>query len=93
MQKNAPQTNSITIRGLDPKTKRKLRMRAAERGHSMEEEVRRTLDRAAREPESVPNNLAQAIAEIVAPLGGIILDLPPRSPMSEPPRFDWDDDA
>ena len=34
---------SLLIRGLDDKLKRQLRMRAAENGRSMEEEVRRIL--------------------------------------------------
>ncbi len=35
--------SSITVRKLDPALKERLRVRAAERGHSMEAEVRRIL--------------------------------------------------
>jgi hypothetical protein len=42
----------------------------------------------------VPDNVADAIAAIVDPIGGIELDLPPRSRTREPPRFDdWPDDT
>ena len=33
-------------------------------------------------------SLARAIRARFAPLGGVELDLPPREPMREPPRFD-----
>jgi plasmid stability protein len=39
---------SITIHNLDPALKESLRVRAAERGHSMEAEVRRLLETALR---------------------------------------------
>jgi len=42
---------SITIRNLDPSLEERLRICAAEHGHSMEAEVRRILDAALREPE------------------------------------------
>ena len=45
--------SSITIRNLDPKIKERLRVRAAEHGHSMEAEARRILQTALTEP-SVP---------------------------------------
>ena len=41
---------SLTIRNLDPAVKDRLRVRAAERGRSMEEEARVILRRAMREP-------------------------------------------
>jgi plasmid stability protein len=48
--------SSITIRNLDPAIKERLRVRAAENGHSMEAEARRilqtTLKGAARAPAS-----------------------------------------
>ena len=78
---------SITIRNLDDDLKRRLRIRAAEHGHSMEEEAREILRQvvSGRPP---PRDLAAAIRARVAGLGGVELDLPPREPMREPPRFD-----
>lgn len=79
---------SLTIRNLDDALKRRLRVRAAERGHSMEEEVRDIL-RAALNQEAAPaRNLAEAIRARIQPLGGVELELPPREPIREPPRFE-----
>jgi len=78
---------SITIRNLDDDVKTRLRTRAAGNGRSMEEEVRLILREATdREPE--PENLARFIRECFAPFGGVELELPPREPMREPPKFD-----
>ncbi len=52
----------------------------------MEEEARNIL-RDAVEQEAGPHNLADAIRERFAPYGGVDLDIPPREPMREPPRF------
>ncbi len=77
---------SITIRNLDEALKRKLRMRAAHRNHSMEDEARDILRSAlAHEPQI--GNLADTIRKRIEPLGGIELSLPPRGPMPEPPDF------
>ena len=79
---------SITIRNLDADVKQRLRIRAAEHGNSMEEEARRIL-RAALAGQAAPRtNLARAIRERFAPLGGVELRLPERQPMREPPHFD-----
>ena len=78
---------SITVRNLDDEVKTGLRMRAAENGRSMEEEVRIIL-RDAIERDDSPRNLAAAIRARFAPLGGAELELPPREPMREPPKFD-----
>ena len=75
---------SITIRNLDDDIKQRLRVRAAERGRSMEEEVREILRRVMTE-DSPPRDLAVAIRVRVASFGGIDLDLPVREPMREPP--------
>jgi plasmid stability protein len=78
---------SITIRNLDETVKRKLRLRAAQRNRSMEDEARDILRTAlAQEPAQV-GNLADAIRRRVEPLGGVELTLPPRRPMREPPDF------
>jgi plasmid stability protein len=81
-------TESITVRGLVPGTKRKLRLLAAERGHSMEEEIRQILLKAANENRVKRLNLAEEIAAIVDPIGGFELDIPARGAPREPPRFD-----
>ena len=78
---------SITIRNLDDGLKRRLRIRAAEHGRSMEEEAREILRQAMGETPT-PRNLAAAIRRRVAPLGGVELDIPTREPMREPPSFD-----
>ena len=78
---------SITVRNLDEGVKKRLRVRAADNGRSMEEEVRLIL-REAVEPETRGENLAEAIRARFAPLGGVELELPPREPMREPPKFD-----
>lgn len=78
---------SITIRKLDDGVKTRLRLRAAENGRSMEEEARVIL-REAVAPGAVPENLAAAIRARFAPLGGVELELPPREPARNPPKFD-----
>ena len=78
---------SITIRNLEDDLKRRLRIRAAEHGRSMEEEAREILRKEVGEP-APPADIAAAIRARVVPLGGVELDLPPREPMREPPRFE-----
>ena len=78
---------SITIRNLDDEVKTRLRVRAASHGRSMEEEARQILSEAV-EREAAPTNLAAAIRDRFAPLGGVELELPLRQPMPEPPRFE-----
>ena len=77
---------SITIRNLDDDVKTRLRMRAAGHGCSMEQEARLIL-REAVEREVGPTNLTRAIRDRFAPFGGVELEIPPREPMREPPRF------
>ena len=79
---------SITVRKLDEDLKRRLRIRAAENGRSMEQEAREIL-RAALDGEAAPEKgLGTAIHELFKPYGGVELEIPPRDPMREPPRFD-----
>jgi plasmid stability protein len=78
---------SITIRNLDDDVKRRLRIRAAGHGRSMEEEAREILREVVGEARR-SQNLAAAIRARVAPLGGVDLGLPPREPMRDPPAFD-----
>lgn len=80
---------SITIRNLDPAIKERLRVRAAQHGHSMEAEARRILQTAL-VPQAGPptRHLYDRVRARFAPLGGVDLELPPREPAREPPRFD-----
>lgn len=77
---------SITIRNLDERVKRRLRVRAASSGCSMEEEARRIL-RAVLEADAAPADLVASIRARVEPLEGIELTLPPREPVREPSHF------
>ncbi len=77
---------SITIRNLEDDVKQRLRVRAAQHGHSMEEEAREILRRELGEG-APARNLAAAIRARIAPLGGVDLAIPAREPMREPPRF------
>ena len=77
---------SITIRNLDEGVKRRLRVRAAENGRSMEEEARDVLRRAVGEAPP-PKDLGRAIHARFAALGGVDLDLTERGPMRPPPKF------
>ncbi|MCY3969711.1 MAG: plasmid stabilization protein [Acidobacteria bacterium] len=79
---------SITVRNLDEGVKRRLRVRAADNGRSMEEEVRLILRKAVQRDAEPEKGLGTAIHELFKPLGGVELELPPREPMREPPRFD-----
>ena len=79
---------TLTIRNLDAALKERLRVRAAQHGHSMEAELRDILRDTLKEPEQPSTNLYQRIRARFAPLGGVDLDLPPREPTPEPPRFD-----
>lgn len=78
---------SITIRNLEDELKRRLRVRAAEHGRSIEEEVREIVREAVAEA-AAPSNLASAIRARVARLGGVDLVLTTREPMREAPNFE-----
>jgi len=75
---------SITIRRLEETTKRKLRVRAARHGRSMEQEAREILKSALSQPEEQSKDLGKAIRDIFAPLGGVELQIPPRGPIRDP---------
>jgi antitoxin FitA len=70
---------SITICNLDDDLKCRLRVRAAENGRSMEEEVREIL-RHAVSPPSAPQNLGQSIHERFAAIGGVEISPIQREP-------------
>ena len=79
---------SITVRNLDEGLKRRLRIRAAENGRSMEQEVRGILRAALDQEPPTRKDLASAIRARFAPFGGVELELPPREAMRKPPQFD-----
>jgi antitoxin FitA len=69
---------SITVRNLDERLKRKLRVRAAHRNHSMADEVRDILRAALAHEPGPADNLADAMRRRFEPLGGFDLSLPKR---------------
>jgi plasmid stability protein len=78
---------SITIRNLEEATKRKLKVRAAVNGRSMEHEAREILKSALREKPEKPKtgaDLAEAIRRRFAPFGGVELEPLPRTPIRDP---------
>ena len=78
---------SITIRNLDDDVKTRLRVRAAENGRSMEEEVRRILRDVVVDRPSA-RNLTSIIGSHFGPANGVDIELPPREPGREPPSFE-----
>ena len=78
----------VTVHNLDEGLKRRLRIRAAKHGKSVEQEARDIL-RAALDHESPQGtDLASTIRARFAPLGGVDLDLPSREPVRQPPDYD-----
>jgi antitoxin FitA len=84
-------TATLTIRNVDAALKERLRVRAAQHGHSMEAEVRDILKETLNEPEMPAEpHLYERIRARFAPLGGADdIEVPPREPVGELPRFDW----
>jgi plasmid stability protein len=74
---------SITVRNLKETTKRKLKMRAAANGNSMEQEIREILDSAS-EQTGTGADLAESIRRRFAPYGGVELEPLPRTPIRDP---------
>lgn len=81
---------SITIRNLEESTKRKLKVRAARNGHSMEKEVREIIKSALRQQNldwpRTGAELAESIHRRFARLGGLELEPLPKEFMPDP---DW----
>lgn len=69
---------TITIRNLDEQLKHRLKLRAARHGRSMESEAREILQAAINEPDA-PDNLVDALRQRLDELGGVDLELPPRT--------------
>jgi plasmid stability protein len=83
-------TATLTIRNVDAALKERLRVRAAQHGHSMEAELRDILQETLKEPAPPAEpHLYDRIRARFAPLGGADdIELPPRETVGEPPRFD-----
>jgi plasmid stability protein len=83
---------TLTIRNVDETVKRRLQVRAALNGRSMEAEAREALSEfVASSPASVEpeDDLGTAIRKRFAAFGGVELQIPPRRPSSRPiPTFD-----
>lgn len=79
---------SITVRNLDEGLKNRLRIRAAQHGKSMEQEVRDILSAALDDEVPTGKEFIDRIRARFADLGGVELELPPRGPMREPPESD-----
>jgi plasmid stability protein len=77
---------TLTIRRLDPTVKDRLRVRAAQRGHSMEEEARRILSESCAQP-SREENLADIALRLFGDDYGIELELPKRQVGRDPPSL------
>ena len=77
---------AMNIRNLDPKVHRGLKERAARRGISMEEEVRRILTRAVSPSE--PGNLADLFLSTFGARHGIAFEIPDRAEMPRAPNLE-----
>ena len=78
---------SITIRNLDDALKSRLRVRAAHRRRSMEDEVRHILKAALSEEPAEATDLGEAIQRRFRALGGVNLKLAERTPIRKPPKL------
>lgn len=78
---------AMTIRNIDDVIKKRLRVRAAINGRSMEDEARDILRSALSTDDPRPRNLAQAIHERFGALGGVDLPAAPREPIRQPVDF------
>jgi len=74
---------SMTIRDLDDRLKRRLRIQAARNNRSMEEEARAILRAALSADAGSAKSLYKSIRARIEPLGGIDLAIAPRDPIRE----------
>lgn len=81
-------TTIITVRGLSPAIKEKLRIQAAHHGHSMEAEARAILSTALEKSTAEDQvDLFDRIHAHFAKLGGVHLEIP-KGDDWEPPTFE-----
>jgi antitoxin FitA len=78
---------TLTIRNLEDPLKRRLRLRAAARNRSMEEEARQILRAALQEPVAPAQDLGARIRARFAALGDVQLAGEERQPVRQPPDF------
>ena len=67
---------NLSVRRLDEDTMRRLRVRAARNGRSMEEETRRII----RDAVATPERIGDLAVQMFGPAHGVDLDLPERDP-------------
>ena len=79
--------NAVTVRGLTPELKARLRVRAAHNARSMEAEARAILEAALSAPDDDSTDLGAFARGLFAPLGGVELDPPSRAPPRPLPEF------
>jgi len=79
---------TLTIRNLDDPLKRRLRLRAAARNRSMEEEARQILRAALQEPAVSTPDLGARIRARFAGLGDVQLPIEAREPVRASPVLD-----
>lgn len=70
--------SAVSIRNLDDRVKERIRVRAARHGRSMEAEMRAILTEAVSEP-GEDTGLFQALLDRFGQLGGVDLEIPPRT--------------
>ncbi|MDE0182035.1 MAG: hypothetical protein OXL39_11880 [Caldilineaceae bacterium] len=78
---------SIIMCNVDEGLERRLRIRAAENGRTMEQEACEILRAALDEYIAPTKNIGTAVHELFKPFGGVELEIPPRESMREPPRW------
>ena len=79
---------TLTIRNLEDPLKSRLRLRAAARNRSMEEEARQILRAALQEPSLPTPDLGARIRARFAALGDVQLPIEARDPVRPPPSLD-----
>ena len=83
-----PPMASMTIRNIDDQLKVRLRMRAASRGRSMEDEARDILRTALATDDKRAGSLVDSIRARIEPLGGAEIALELREPIRESADLD-----
>jgi plasmid stability protein len=80
--------STLLIRRLDDDLKQALRERAAQNKRSMEEEARVILRSSLQPGRDEGPHFVDAIRKRFKRFGGVELELPPRTPVREPPSFE-----
>ena len=80
--------STLLIRRLDDGTKSRLRIRAASKGHSMEQEAREILQQTLAPKSGTEDHLVDRIMRRFQPLGGVDLPQIRRGSIRKPPVLD-----